>query len=205
MTTFHHIRRFAAHAFRTGLRSAFLLVSLCLAALCMISCGGSGANIFDPLNVDEKEEVYKPVVGEPGEVGVVSIHEIVRYKRGNDNEYEINSMFEDEVIVDKNQLLDSSDIISIEAIAINDLPGFYKLKLRLTQAGGKSWRKFSIEGRDKSPSLAFVIDNVLYRTFKPRFLYSNEDTVIVDGPFDEAAALNLEANAIRNFMYFSQQ
>ena len=165
----------------------------------MISCGGSGTNIFDPLNVDEKEEVYKPVVGEPGEVGVVSIHEIVRYKRGNDSEYKINSMFEDEVIVDKNQLLDSSDIISIEAIAINDLPGFYK------QAGGKSWRKFSIEGRDKSPSLAFVIDDVLYRTFKPRFLYSNEDTVIVDGPFDEAAALNLEANAIRNFMHFSQQ
>ena len=54
-------------------------------------------------------------------------------------------------------------------------------------------------------ALAFVIDNVLYRTFKPRFLYSDEDNVVVDGPFDEPAALNLEANAIRNFMYFSQQ
>ena len=204
MTTFHHIRRIAANTSRHGFRSAFVLASLNLAALCMVSCGGSG-NIFDPLNVDDKEEVYKPVVGEPGEVGVVSIHEIVRYKRGNDSEYEISSMFEDEIIIDKNQLLDSSDIISIEAIAINDLPGFYKLRLHLTQAGGKSWRKLSIEGRDKSPSLAFVIDNVLYRTFKPRFLYSSEDTVVVDGPFDEAAALNLEANAIRNFMHFTQQ
>ena len=30
-------------------------------------------------------------------------------------------------------------------------------------------------------------------------------TVVIDGPFDEPAALNIEANAIRNFMYFSQQ
>ena len=165
----------------------------------------SGSNIFDPLNVDNKEDVYVPVVGEPGEVGVVSIHEIVRHKRGNDNEYEIGAMFEDEVVINKDQLLDSSDIISIEAIAINDLPGFYKLRFHLTQDGGKRWRKLCIDGRDLSPTLAFVIDNVLYRTFKPRFLYSDEDTVVVDGPFDEAAALNLEANAIRNFMYFSQQ
>ena len=146
-----------------------------------------------------------PVVGEPGEYGVVSIHEIVRHKRGDDKEYEIGAMFEDEIVVDKNQLLDSSDIISIEAIAINDLPGFYKLRLNLTQNGGKRWRKLSTIDRTTNPSLAFVIDNVLYRTFKPRFLYSDADTVVIDGPFDEAAALNLEANAIRNFMHFSQQ
>ena len=114
-------------------------------------------------------------------------------------------MFGDEIIIDKNPVLDSSDIISIEAIAVNDLPGFYKLRLHLTQEGGKRWRKLSTADRTVTPSLAFVIDNVLYRTFKPRFLYSDADTVVVDGPFDEAAALNLEANAIRNFMYFSQQ
>ena len=202
MTTQTHNTRFAGRAARKGLRPVFLLAALCLAGFCMASCGG---NVFDPLNVDEKEEIYTPVVGEPGEVGVVSIHEIVRHKRGNDNEYEIGAMFEDEVVINKDQLLDSSDIISIEAIAINDLPGFYKLRFHLTQDGGKRWRKLCIDGRDLSPTLAFVIDNVLYRTFKPRFLYSDEDTVVVDGPFDEAAALNLEANAIRNFMYFSQQ
>jgi hypothetical protein len=199
MTTSNHIRHLAPRSYRADFRFA----ALCLAASCLISCGGT--NVLDPLNVDKKEEAYRPVVGEPGEVGVVSIHEIVRHKRGSDREYEISSMFGDEFVIDKNQLLDSSDIISIEAIAINDLPGFYKLRLHLTQEGGKSWRKLCIEGRDLSPTLAFVIDNVLYRTFKPRFLYSNEDTVVVDGPFDEPAALNLEANAIRNFMYFSQQ
>ena len=100
----------------------------------------------------------------------------------------------------------TSDIISIEAIAVNDLPGFYKLRLHLTQDGGKAWRKLSVENRDNSSSsLAFLIDGVSYRTFKPRFLYSDQDTVVIDGPFDEPAALNLEANAIRNFMYFSQQ
>jgi len=187
-------------------RAARRLAAFCLAAFCLVSCGGGAKNIFDPLGVDEKDDdVYTPVVGEPGEVGVVSIHELVRHKRGGENEIEISSMFEDEVIINKNPLLDSSDIISIEAIAINDLPGFYKLRLNLTQDGGKLWRKLSALDRDKSPSLAFVIDNVLYRTFKPRFLYSDADTVVVDGPFDEAAALNLEANAIRNFMYFSQQ
>lgn len=184
---------------------AALIPSLCIgfAAACLAACGGSASAILDPLNVDNKTEVYKPVVGEPGEFGVVSIHEIIRHKTGAENEIEIETMFEDEIYIDKNPLLDSSDIVSIEAIAVNDLPGFYKLRLHLSQDGGKIWRKLSIENRDESPSLAFVIDEVVYRTFKPRFLYSNEDSVIVDGPFDEPAALNLEANAIRNFMHFS--
>ena len=188
----------------TPLRAASILASACLAAFCLLSCGG-GANVFDPLNVDNREEGYTPVVGEPGEVGVISIHELVRHKRGDAKEIEISAMFEDEVIIDKNPLLDSSDIISVEAIAINDLPGFYKLRFHLTQDGGKLWRKLSAKDRGNNPSLAFVVDNVLYRTFTPRFLYSNEDTVVVDGPFDEAVALNIEANAIRNFMYFTQQ
>ena len=202
MTTQTHNNHFIGRSVRTVLRSVFLLAALCLAAFWLASCGG---NVFDPLNVDDKEDVYTPVVGEPGEFGVVSIHEIIRHKRGDEKELEISAMFEDEVIIDKTPLLDSSDIISIEAIAINDLPGFYKLRLNLTQDGGKLWRKLSAKDRGNTPSLAFVIDNVLYRTFTPRFLYSDGDTVVIDGPFDEAAALNLEANAIRNFMYFSQQ
>ena len=189
------------HTFR------FLCAASCLAASVLLtSCNGSGTNILDPLNVDNKEEVYKPVVGEPGEYGVVSIHEIIRHKRGAEKEIEVETMFEDEIIVDRNPLLDSSDIISIEAIAINDLPGFYKLRLNLTQEGGKIWRKLSLDSRDSNAaSLAFLIDGVSYRTIKPRFLYSDRDIVIVDGPFDEPTALNLEANAIRNFMHFSQQ
>ena len=185
----------------------FLGAAFCLAAFALLtSCYGSASGILDPLNVDGKDEVYKPVVGEPGEFGVVSIHEIIRHKRGGERELEVVSMFGDEIIIDKDPLLDSSDIISIEAIAINDLPGFYKLRLHLTPEGGKIWRKLSLENRDSNaPSLAFVIDSVSYRTIKPRFLYSDQDTVIVDGPFDEAAALNIEANAIRNFMHFSQQ
>ena len=200
MTTQTHNNHFIGRSVRTVLRSVFLLAALCLAAFWLASCGG---NVFDPLNVDDKEDVYTPVVGEPVEFGVVSIHEIIRHKRGDEKELEISAMFEDEVIIDKTPLLDSSDIISIEAIAINDLPGFYKLRLHLTQEGGRIWRKFCVEGRDESPALAFVIDGVVYRTFRPRFLYSNEDTVVIDGPFDEVAALNLEANAIRNFMHFT--
>lgn len=187
------------------LRAALPAVCACIAAAAFASCDGSATGILDPLNVDDKVEEYRPVVGEPGEFGVVSIHEIIRHKRGEERELEVVSMFEDEIIIDKDPLLDSSDIISIEAIAINDLPGFYKLRFHLTPDGGKIWRKFSVDGRDVSPTLAFVIDGVLYRTFKPRFLYKDEDNVILDGPFDEPAALNLEANAIRNFMYFSQQ
>ena len=202
------------HIIRSGLRTPARLAALALAAasFCLLtSCGGSASGILDPLNVDNKEDVYKPVVGEPGEFGVVSIHEIIRHKRGADREIEVETMFGDEIIIDKNPLLDSSDIISIEAIAINDLPGFYKLRLHLTQDGGKIWRKLSLGNLDdtaastSAPSLAFLIDSVSYRTFKPRFLYSDVDSVIIDGPFDEAAALNLEANAIRNFMHFSQQ
>lgn len=190
------------------LRIQLRLAALCLAAAAsglLASCGGS-SNILDPLNVDGKQEVYKPVVGQPGEFGVVSIHEVIRHKRGDEKEVDVETMFGDEIVVDRTPLLDSSDIISIEAIAVNDLPGFYKLRLHLTQDGGKAWRKLSVMNRDNaSSSLAFLIDSVSYRTFKPRFLYSDQDTVVIDGPFDEPAALNLEANAIRNFMYFSQQ
>ena len=198
MTNRKHIGRSAARLLPAA--ASFLC---CLAAVCLTACGGSASGILDPLDLDSRNETYRPVVGEPGEIGVVSIHEIVRYKRGGENECEVETMFEDEMTIDKNQLLDSSDIISIEAIAIADLPGFYKLRLHLTPEGGKIWRKLSVEGRDTSPTLAFVIDGIVYRTFKPRFLYKNEDNVVVDGPFDEPAALNLEANAIRNFMYFS--
>ncbi len=200
----NNTRILPARASRTALRTLFLLAPICLAVAFLLSCE-SGTNIFDPMNVDEKEESYVPVVGEPGEYGVVSIHEIIRHKRGDERECEVGAMFEDEVVIDKNPLLDSSEIISIEAIAVNDLPGFYKLRLHLTQNGGKLWRKLALADRDQSPSLAFVIDDVLYRRFTPRFLYSEEDTVVIDGPFDEATALNLEANAIRNFMHFSQQ
>lgn len=202
MTTKINIIRASVRLLRAA---AIPAVCVCIAAVSFTSCNGSATGILDPLNVDDKEEEYRPVVGEPGEFGVVSIHEIIRHKRGDESELEIESMFEDEVIIDKDPLLDSSDIISIEAIAINDLPGFYKLRFHLTPDGGKIWRKFSVNDRDVSPTLAFVIDGILYRTFKPRFLYSSEDNVVVDGPFDEPAALNLEANAIRNFMYFSQQ
>jgi len=198
MTNRNHIRQSAAR--RLPVAAAILCI---LAALCLTACGGNASGILDPLNLDNKDETYRPVVGEPGEIGVVSIHEIIRYKRGAENECDIGTMFEDEMTIDKNQLLDSSDIISIEAIAIADLPGFYKLRLHLTPEGGKIWRKLSVEGRDTSPTLAFVIDGIVYRTFKPRFLYKNEDNVVIDGPFDEPSALNLEANAIRNFMYFS--
>ena len=187
-------------------RHAFLTVAalaVSAAAALLAACSGSGA--LDPLNLDSTPGTYKPVVGEPGEIGVVSIHDIIRHKRGAENECEIKSMFEDVVVIDKDPLLDSSDIVSIEAIAITDLPGFYKLRLHLTPEGGRIWRKLSIEGREDSPSLAFVIDSVLYRRFRPRFLYTDDDSVVIDGPFDEPAALNLEANAIRNFMHFSQQ
>ena len=198
MTTRNNIGHSASRALPAA--AVFLC---CLAALCLSACNGSASGILDPLNLDNKEEFYRPVVGEPGEVGVVSIHEIVRYKRGGENEIEVETMFEDEITIDKNQLLDSSDIVSIEAIAIADLPGFYKLRLHLTPEGGRIWRKLSIEGRDTSPTLAFLIDGIVYRTFKPRFRYTNEDNVVSDGPFDEPAALNIEANAIRNFMFFS--
>ena len=181
--------------------------AFCLAAAaCTVSCQNNGKNVLDIMDLDaQSNQTYRPVVGDPGTFAVVSIHELIRHKRGDEKEYEIRSMYGDEVIIDKNQLLDTSDIVSIEAIAINDLPGFYKLRLNLTQDGGKLWRKLSVERRDEAPTLAFVIDGVLYRTFRPRLLYSDSDAVVIDGPFDEPTALNLEANAIRNFMYFTQE
>jgi len=176
-----------------------------MAAACTVSCQNNGKNVLDIMDLDEKDDqAYRPVIGDPGTFAVVSIHELVRHKRGDEKEYEIRSMYGDEVIIDKKQLLDTADIVSIEAIPINDLPGFYKLRLNLTPAGGAIWRQLSVDHRTDTTTLAFVVDGVLYRTFRPRFLYDNSDTVVIDGPFDEPMALNLEANSIRNFMYFTE-
>ena len=200
------MKRFTDHL-TVSVRAAALVLGAA-AAFLAAACESNGKNVLDVMNLDaqSKKEAYRPVIGDPpGSFAVVSIHELIRHKRGAEKEYEIRSMYGDEVVIDKNQLLDSSDIVSIEAIAVNDLPGFYKLRLNLTHDGGEIWRKLSVEGRDESPTLAFVVDGVLYRTFRPRFLYSaSSDTVVVDGPFDEPMALNLEANSIRNFMHFSQ-
>ena len=185
-----------------------LVLAVCLAAACFAAaCESNGKNVLDVMNLDaQNTQTYRPIIGDPpGTFAVVSIHELIRHKRGAEKEYEIRAMYGDEVIIDKNQLLDSSDIVSIEAIAVNDLPGFYKLRLNLTPEGGRIWRKLSVDGRDESPTLAFVVDGVLYRTFRPRFLYNaGSDTVVIDGPFDEPMALNLEANSVRNFMHFAQ-
>ena len=92
-----------------------LVLAVCLAAACFAAaCESNGKNVLDVMNLDaQNTQTYRPIIGDPpGTFAVVSIHELIRHKRGAEKEYEIRAMYGDEVIIDKNQLLDSSDIVS---------------------------------------------------------------------------------------------
>ena len=144
---------------------------------------------FDP---DSWEEMQKDAKH------VVSIHEVIRTKKGEGVERTVASYFGNEVTINGLQLLDSSEIKSITPVPYPGDQGFYNLRLGLTDRGRKLWINLSVQ--HKGAELAFVIDGTVYRGFVPRMLDTDESTsVIVDGPFDQATALALQNNAKYNY------
>ena len=144
---------------------------------------------FDP---DSWEEMQLPPKN------VVSIHEVIRPRRGDSVERTVASYFGDDVTINSLQLLDSSEIMYIQPVPIPGDPGFYNLQFNLTERGRKLWINLSVQ--HKGTELAFVIDGTVYRGFVPRQLVNDEATsVIVDGPFDQATSMALQNNSKYNY------
>lgn len=171
------------------------ILQFCIACLAILCCA-NGSCIPDEeggLNLDPESLMNddRPVEA------VISIHKIIKYRRGEDSEKMVKSFFEDEVCVNRIQDMDSSEITSIEAVQVPD-DEMYNLKLTLTEKGRKLWISLSIG--NKGQMMAFLVDGILYRRFVPRLIYDDTtDSVIVDGPFDRDTAMKIASNSKRNF------
>ena len=167
-------------------------VLICSALFCCgyHSCDREEVRLyFDP---DSWEEMQLPPKN------VVSIHEVIRPRRGDSVERTVASYFGGEVTIHAMQLIDSSEIKYIQPIPIPGDQGFYNLRFDLTDRGRKLWITLSVQY--KGTELAFVIDGTVYRGFVPRQLDDDEATsVIIDGPFDQATAMAIQNNAKYNY------
>ena len=136
---------------------------------------------------------------------VISIHDIIKYRRGDMIEKEVEAFAGGTICINKNSYLHSRDIQQIGMVQRKNDPDFYDLVLTLTDRGQRIWSALSVNMRTKGSGtqLAFVIDGMHYRSFKPELLTDNETKVVtVEGPFDPATAKALVKNAARNYKIF---
>ena len=153
------------------------------------SCDHEEVNLY--MDPDNWEEMQLPPKN------VVSIHEVIRPKKGDSIERTVASYFGGDVTINSIQLLDSSEIKYIQPVPIPGDQGFYSLRLDMTERGHKLWINLSVQ--HKGQQLAFVIDGTVYRGFVPRQIADDALSVIVDGPFDQATAMALQNHSKYNY------
>lgn len=139
--------------------------------------------------------------------GKISIHSIVRYRYGDSTEQTIATYSGREITINTVPFLTSKEIEKIALLPHPGRPGYYDLQVTLTpQRGRHLWIGLSNAGVSKNEELAFVIDGMFYRGFRPRLLQTDSDTtVIIDGPFDSATAQELAANADFNYIKLNRR
>lgn len=131
---------------------------------------------------------------------VISVHEIVKYRRGSDFEQMVDSFFGKSICVNRNYFLHSKDIVAVEAVRRTDNPDFYDLRLTLSSRGMKLWSAFSVTTRVDRKEMAFLVDGMYYRSFKPAILLDPEVAfVTVEGPFDPATVSGILKYAKTNY------
>ena len=131
---------------------------------------------------------------------VISVHEIVKYRRGSDFEQNVDSFFGKSICVNRNYFLHSKDIVAVEAVRRTDNPDFYDLRLTLSSRGMKLWSAFSVTTRVDRKEMAFLVDGMYYRSFKPSILLDPEVAfVTVEGPFDPATVSGILKYAKSNY------
>ena len=138
---------------------------------------------------------------------VITMHDIIKYRRGDMMEKELESFSGGTVCVNKNSYLHSRDIMKIGMVQRKSDPEFFDLIITLTDRGQKIWSALSVNmsAKGSSSELAFVIDGMYYRSFKPELLTDNETIIVtVEGPFDPATAKGLVKNSERNYKIFNK-
>lgn len=181
-----------------------------LSALCALICTAiflTGASSCDEFLNDPENAITKKTDNTPRYV--VTVHEIIKYKRGEMIEEELDSFFGGTVCVNRNLFLHSRDIRKIEMLPRPGNPDFYDIRITLTSRGQKIWSAMAVS-RMENKKFAFVIDGMYYRTFTPPImtepaaddLINEKVTVTIDGPFDPATAKGLATNSERNYKIY---
>lgn len=173
--------------------------------LCVLLCGASSCEKF-------MENPEKAIFAETDRTPryVVTIHEIIKYRRAGELEQDIDSFFGGTVCVNRNYFLHSRDIQKIEPVPRPGNPDFFNLRITLSSRGQKIWSAMAVS-RMENKKFCFVIDGMYYRSIIPTMvtdpvqsdLMGEVLTVEVDGPFDPATAKGLQVNSERNFKIFN--
>lgn len=180
-----------------------LFVTACDIFMAEIKKSGFYDQSNDAKLEEEKQftaELEKPVSG------VLSVHTIVRFSVGSENEIQVVNFFEPtKTIVDKTPWLTSMDIEDVVPVErVQEKRGVYDLKLLLTAAGKTKWQNMITAKTEYG--YALLIDGVLYQTFKPRNFYDNKTReIVLDGPFDETLCKKLHLRAPFNFLKLNEQ
>ena len=136
---------------------------------------------------------------------VLTIHEIIKYKRAELVEMDVDSFFGGTVCVNKNPCIHSRDIQKVEMQPRPGNTDFYDLNITLTERGKMLWSAMSVT-RAENKKLGILIDGMYYRSINPPMLTDNEVTTVhLDGPFDPATAKGIVNNSERNFKIFNDR
>lgn len=180
-----------------------LFVSACDIFMAEIKNSGFYDQEKDAAAEEEKQftaELEKPISG------VLSVHTIVRFSLGTENEMQVSNFFEPtKTTVESTPWLTSMDIEDVVPVErVQEQRGIYDLKLLLTAAGKEKWQKMIAANTEHG--YALLVDGVLYQTFKPRKFYDNRSReIVLDGPFDETLCKKLHLRAPFNFLKLSEQ
>lgn len=161
------------------------------AALVILACG------FNKCSIEELDPEYLEAVSQPVKAPV-TVQSIVKNRQGEMIEKMIPTYTGKEVCVNSVPLINSKYIEKIEAVKRATDPNYYDLKLYFNDTGRKLW--IALSNYNRTEKLAFVIDGRFYRGFVPRLLVDDQSMdVMIDGPFDQATALEVQNESIMNY------
>ena len=136
---------------------------------------------------------------------VVTIHEIIKYKRADMLEMDVDCFFGGTICVNKNPQIHSRDISKIEMVPRPGNTEFFDLKITLTDRGKMLWSALAVL-RAENKKVGLLIDGMYYRSINPPMLTDQmTDTVYLEGPFDPANAKGIVENSERNYKIFNDK
>lgn len=180
------------------IKSFAVICGLLTAAVLMSGMSSCEKFMDDPEKAFEEETDKTPHY-------VLTIHEIIKYKRAEMVEMDVDSFFGGTVCVNKNPFIHSRDISKIEMVPRPGNTDFYDLNITLTDRGKLLWSALSVT-RAENKKVGILVDGMFYRNISPPMLTDTEvTTVYLEGPFDPATAKGLSTNAERNYKIFNDK
>lgn len=178
----------------------FFLFALAAFSFMML---GSGCDLDKA--IQEMEDSLNPTDPEY----VISVHRIIKYRRGEDLEREIDTFSGRTVCVNVNPFLHTRNIKKVDLVPRPNDQGFFDLLLHLDKRGQMLWSSVAIQYRGEKMGL--VVDGVFYRAFMPAI--PNPDdidektgsvTVVLEGPIDQATANSIQKFSEKNYKYYNR-